>query len=224
MKTLDTCLGIEPFTVLVDDSPQLRALAEKARGLREWPFPEKLEAVQRLALDAMVNAYEQMIVWGRKTAELKGVTGNNPDGKSVVAEYEHAKEQQTRFQNIVFQKHPLSYALEQKAGCCRYQGALFFVLGYEADLGDHHFVHAAPVNSRANTVFNEVVQDGQPYTVSIFTDSLKDKALDYSQQNPRIFEQAFERFPGENCYSYHRTPRGLVLVENPERHVRSLGG
>ncbi|MDP3640741.1 MAG: hypothetical protein Q8R53_06115, partial [Nanoarchaeota archaeon] len=109
------------------------------------------------------------------------------------------------------------------AGCCRYQGALFFVLGYEADLGDQHFVHAAPVNSRANTVFNEVVQDGQPYKVSIFTESLKDKALYYSRQNLRIFEQAFERMPGRTFYSYHRTPGGLVLVENPERHVRSFG-
>src|SRR3989338_4250365 len=222
MKTLDTYLGIEPFTVLVDDSPQLRALAARARGLRELPFPERLEAVKRLALDAMVNAYEQMIVSGNKTRDSYDGT---PEGlKALRQENAEAFREHQRYKDIVFQKHPLSHALEQEAGCCRYQGALFFVLGYEADLGDRHFVHAAPVNSRANTVFNEVVQDGQPHIVSIFTDSLKDKALDYSQQNPRIFEQAFERFPGENCYSYHRTPRGLVLVENPERHVKSLGG
>lgn len=223
MKTLDTYLGIEPFTVLVDDSLRLRELAEKARGLRALPFTKKLEAVKRLALDAMVNAYEQMIVWERKAKELAGVPTTGSDGKVDISAYETARQQQERFRNIVFQGHPLSHALEQEAGCCRYQGALFFVLGYEADLGDQHFVHAAPVNSRANTVFNEVFQDGQPYKVSIFTESLKDKALDYSRQNLRIFEQAFERMPGRTFYSYHRTPGGLVLVENPERHVRSFG-
>lgn len=202
MRTIDNYIGIEPFTVLVNDSHTLRQLAVKARKLKDLPFQEKLESVKKLALDAMVNAYEQMIVCGRKTDSL---------------------EQQEKFRNIVFQRHPLSYALEQEAGCCRYQGALFFVLGYEADLGDQHFVQAAPVNDGFNTVFNEVLQDGQQYKVSVFTDSLKDKSFDYSRQNPRILERPFKRMQGYTFFSYHRTSGGLVIVENPNQHAKTLG-
>ncbi len=222
MRTLDTYIGIEPFTVKVDDSPQLQKLARQARELRTLSFPERLSAVKKLTLDAMVNAYEQMIVFGQKADELEGVTTIGEDGKVDNSEYLEAKTQHERFQNIVFQRHPLSYALEQKAGCCRYQGALFFVLSYEADLGDKHFIQAAPVNSRANSVFNELVNNGKSQVVSIFTESLQDKSLDYSRQNPRIFEQAFESVPGFNMYSYHRTPGGLVIAENPTKHVREL--
>ncbi len=211
MKTLDTYLGIEPFTVLVDDSSQLQTLVQQARTLRSQPFADKLHAVKDLTLSAMVNAYEEMIVWGEATREAK--TANT---------YNEAKQKQQHYQNIVFQKHPLSTALAQQAGCCRYQGALFFVLGYEANLGDHHFIHSAPINTRANTVFNEVVNGDISHKVSIFTESLRDKSLDYSKQNPKIFEQAFTSRPGYNFYSYHRTPTGLVLVENQNQHVRGV--
>ena len=223
MKTIDSYIGIEPFTVLIDDSPKLRQLAERARKLKALPFQEKLEAVKRLALDSMVNAYEQMIVLGRKADGLEGVTTIGSDGLVDNSEYRTSQEQAERFRNIVFQGHPLSYALEQEAGCCRYQGALFCVLGYEAELGDQHFIQAAPVNRRANTVFNEVVEIGKHHKVSIFTDSLKDKSLDYSRQNPGILDQAFERMPGYNFFSYHRTPSGLVIVENPNQHAKTLG-
>jgi hypothetical protein len=223
MRTLDTYIGIEPFTVKVDDSSQLQKLARQARELGTLPFPERLSAVKKLTLDAMVNAYEQMIVFGQKADELEGVTTICEDGKVDNSEYETARKQHEKFRDIVFQGHPLSYALEQGAGCCRYQGALFFVLGYEADLGDQHFVQAAPVNSRANTVFNEVVHNGEHHKVSIFTESLNDKSLDYSRQNPRIFEQAFESRQGYNFYSYHRMPSGLVIVENPNQHVKIFG-
>jgi hypothetical protein len=223
MRTIDTYIGIEPFTVLVDDSAKLRKLAERARELKGLPFQEKLDAVKRLALDSMINAYEQMIVWGRKADGLEGVTDIDSDGKVDNSEYRIAQEQQAIFRNIVFQDHPLSYALEQKAGCCRYQGALFFVLGYEAELGDQHFVQAAPVNRGVNTVFNEVVQDGKRQKVSIFTDSLENKTLDYSRQNPRILEQAFERMPGYDFFSYHRTQSGLVMIANPSQHAKTVG-
>ena len=222
MRTIDNYIGIEPFTVLVDDSPELRQFAERARELKGLPFQKKLEAVKKLALDSMVNAYEQMIVWGRKADGLEGVTTIGSDGQVDNSDYRTAQEQAERFRNIVFQGHPLSYALEQEAGCCRYQGALFFVLGYEAELGDQHFVQAAPVNRRANTVFNEVVQDGEHHKVSIFTDSLEDKSLDYSRQNPRILDQAFERMPGYDFFSYHRTPSGLVMVANPNQHSKTV--
>ncbi|MFC1649069.1 hypothetical protein ACFL1B_06480, partial [Nanoarchaeota archaeon] len=98
----------------------------------------------------------------------------------------------------------------------------FFVLGYEADLGDKQFIQAAPVNSRANTVFNDVVQDGETHRISIFTESLDDKTLDYSVENPNLFDQAFKEYPGLTMYSYHRTPSGLVIAANPTSHVLEL--
>jgi len=222
MRTIDDYMGIKPFTVLVDDSPQLRTLAEKARALKALSFPEKLDAVKELALGSMENAYEQMIVKGREAEEFHGVDIIGGDGQVDHAEYETASEQHDKFTDIVLEEHPLSFALEQEAGCCRYQGALFFVLGFEAGLGDQHFVQAAPVNRR-NTVFNEVVHDGEHTIVSIFTDSLKDKSLDYSRENPGIFEQAFEHMPEHHLFSYHKTPSGLVIVENPSQHVKTLG-
>jgi len=226
MRTLDTYIGIEPFTVKVDDSPQLRELAQKARELRKLPFTERLSAVKKLTVDAMVNAYEQMIVFGQKANELEIVARTGEDGKAnnskYLTKYLEAKTQYERFRDIVVREHPLSYALEKNAGCCRYQGALFFVLSYEADLGDKHFIQAAPVNSRVNSVFNELVIGGKSQVVSIFTESLRDKSLDYSRQNPKIFEQAIKEVPGLNMYSYHRTPSGLIIVENPIRHITEL--
>lgn len=209
MKTLDTYFGIEPFTVLVDDSPQLQTSVQQAQATRSLPFAEKLNAVKDLTIGAMINAYEAMLVWGKAAREA-----------TTTNAYNGAKQKQEQYQNLVFQKHPLSTALTQQAGCCRYQGALFFVLSYEADLGDQHFIHAAPVNERVNTVFNEVVDGDRSHTVSIFTESLKDKTFDYSRQNPKIFEQAFRSMAGRNFYSYHRTAAGLVLVENRDQHVR----
>ncbi len=211
MKTFDTYLGIEPFTVLVDDSPPLQTLIEQAQAVRSLPFAEKLQAVKDLTLSAMVNAYEEMLVWGKAAREATSETA-----------YSEAKQKKEHYQNLVFQKHPLSTALAQQAGCCRYQGALFFVLGYEANLGDHQFIHAAPVNRSVNTVFNEVVDGNTSHKVSIFTKSLKDKAFDYSRQNPRIFEQAFASLPGRDFYSYHQTERGLVIVEEKNKHVRTI--
>ncbi len=211
MKTLDTYLEIEPFTVLVDDSPQLQSLVEQARAARSLPFAEKLQAVKDLTLGAMVNAYEEMLVSGKTAREATTIASRN-----------EAEQKQEHYRNLVFQKHPLSTALDKQAGCCRYQGALFFVLGYEADLGDQHFIHAAPVNRYVNTVFNEVVEGDATHKVSIFTQSLKDKAFDYSQQNPKIFDQAFASLPGRTFYSYHRTESGLVIIENQDQHVRRI--
>lgn len=222
MKTLNNYLGISPFTVSVDDSPKLRELAVQARELKSLPFQEKLTGVKKLVLNSMTNAYEQMVVWDKKAKSLDSVLSIGPDGKLGRFEYDSAVKQYRKFRDIVGQSHPLSYALEQKAGCCRYQGALFFVLGYEAGLGDQHFVQAAPVVRSLNTVFNEVVDNGQHHKVSMFTESLVDKSLDYSRQNPRIFEQAFEALAGFNFYSYHKTPEGLVIVENPNQHAKCL--
>jgi hypothetical protein len=212
MFTFDSYIGMEIFTVPIDDSPQLQQLVRQARELRGLPFEEKLDAVKHLTLDAAVNAYEQMVVWNERTRR----PGNS------IEEATTARQEWQKYKDIVFQKHPLSYGLEQEAMCCRYQGALFFILGYEADLGDQHYVQCAPVNGGMNTVFNELVHEGKVHKISIFTESLHNKSLDYTIQNPDIFNQAFERLPGYAFFSYHRTPKGLVLVGNPHEHVKTL--
>ncbi len=197
MKILRDYIGIEPFTVKVDQSAELEELVLRARELKGLNFLEKLSSVKKLAIESMANAYEEMI------------EGKTSEGRAKGRE-------------ILMEPHTLSYALEQKSGCCRYQGALFFVLGYEAELGEKQFLQTAPVNRRVNTVFNEVYQDGNKHLVSIFTNSLKNKALDYSKQNPLVFEQVQETYPGHNFYSYHKTPKGLVIIENPLRHVKDI--
>lgn len=222
MKILETYIGIEPFTVKVDDSAQLRDLTARARGFRDLPFEEKLREVKRLANDAMVNASEQMVVWGRKENELKLITSLPTQREQHARELREVSALHAKYQGIVMTSHPLSHALEQQAGCCRYQGALFFVLGYEAGLGDRHFIQAVPVNERVNSVFNQVYDGETMHTVSIFLESLVDKGLDYSRPNPKVFEQAFRNLQGYNFYSYHRGSNGLVLVENPDKHIEHI--
>ena len=190
MERLETYIGIEPFTVKVDESPRLTELVEMSRFLRDLPFEEKLIQTKKLTREGIpLNAYE---LW---------IANNNESAKEVV-----------------LSKHPLSKALDTGMGCCRYQGALFFILGYESQLGESHFLQAAPVNERVNTVFNQILQYKQKHTISIFTESLKDKSHDYSIQNPRVFEQAFGRVPGFNMYSYHKSKKGLILISNKDEH------
>lgn len=109
MRTIDNYIGLEPFLVLIDDFPKLRSLAAKARELKNLPFKEKLEAVKKLALDSMINAYEQIVLQGRKADYFSAA------GLVDSSEYKTAQEQYERFRNIVFQKHKFSYALEQEA-------------------------------------------------------------------------------------------------------------
>ncbi len=221
MEEHKTYFGIKPFGVLVDESPELESLISQVRELREKPFEEKLNALKKLTLDSMINAYEQMVTL--------------PQG-----------DQKEFFKDIVVTPdHPLSYALEHKAGCCRYQGALFFVLAYEADLGHKHFIQQAPVNpdefkygtdralacNNMRSVFNDLIHNNQIHHISIFKESLKDKSLDYSIKNPRVFESAIGfGWPQDNPspiidpwkmrhYSYHRTEDGLIIVSEDSRHV-----
>lgn len=214
MQTHTTYIGIQPFGVLIDDSAELRKLAEQAREVKGLPFEQKVQRVKQLTLDAMVNAYEQ---WKA-----------NPDaGKREF------------FKAVVFNKHPLSYALQNRAGCCRYQGALFFTLAYEAEIGDRHFIQQAPLDLNqgafgVKSVFNDVLEGNTLHHISIFRDSLQDKKFDYSVQNPEIFSCAIGfPFPKENpseridpCqnqhYSYHRTNSGLVIASEKARHVIRL--
>jgi hypothetical protein len=213
MDIHDNYIGIEPFGVLIDESSELEALVSQARKLKGLPFEKRLDSLKQIAIKSMVNAYEQ---W--KT---------NPD-----------EAQREFYGNMVTQPHHLSEALQKKAGCCRYQGALFFALGYEADLGDIHFIQQAPVDpvnleyGGMRSVFNDVVNDRKLHHISIFKESLQDESLDYSKNNPRVFESAIGfGWPKDNpCsvvdpwkkkhYSYHRTNSGLVIVSQDSTHVK----
>jgi hypothetical protein len=213
MEKHESYLGIKPFGVLIDDSPELAGLVRQARKLKSESFDNRLLGVKQLALDAMVNAYEESKI--------------NPD-----------PEEAERHRKTVFESHTLSEALQGKSGCCRYQGALFFALAYEADLGDIHFIQQAPVHPDnilrgLRSVFNDIVHEGELRHVSIFKDSLRNPEFDYSRQNPQVFDSAigFSR-PENNSsprtdpwkmthYSYHRTDSGLVICSEQSRHVES---
>jgi|TARA_B100001971_G_C18091114_1_gene483549 hypothetical protein len=215
MNMHDTYIGIEPFGVLIDESSELEGLVSQARELKELPFEEKLKSLKDITIKSMVNAYEQ---WKTNLDEA----------------------QREFYKNMVTQTHPLSEALQKKAGCCRYQGALLFTLGYEADLGDIHFIQQAPVDPVSlesggmRSVFNDVVHNGKLHHVSIFKESLQDESLDYSKNNPRVFESAIGfGWPKDNpCsvvdpwkmkhYSYHRTDSGLVIVSEDSTHIKKF--
>ena len=149
MEIYKSYIGIKPFGVLIDESSELEKLVLEAKKLRELPFEDKLKTLKELAVNSMVNAYEQ---W--KTTSDKA--------------------QKKFYKNIVTQTHTLSEALQKKAGCCRYQGALFFALGYEAELGDIHFIQQAPVDpinleyGELRSVFNDVLYNKKMHHVSIF--------------------------------------------------------
>ena len=192
-KIIKNLIGKTAFTVEIDESPELEQLINEARKLRLLPFEEKLTAVKKLCVDAMENAYEGI---------------SDPD-----------QTKSANCRNIVYSKHPLSKALKEKQGCCRYQGALFFILAFEADLGDAHFLQAAPVKHGMNTVFNELVHNEKRQIISIFNESLKDKSMDYSSVNPNVYQQAYMHLLGHTFYSYRRTDDGLVMVANLNEHL-----
>ena len=232
MKTLDTYIGIEPFTVLVDDSPELRELVSKARDLKDLSFPQRLSAVKGIILESMINAYEAMkqprtlvdeyevVDRKRGTREIER-TGT--DNSAMIEKYRKIVMPNADEPNL-----PLSEALRERAGCCRYQGALFFVLAYEAGLGDKHFLHVAPINPEAvkvqgiqtvaKTVFNELFDGQVRHVISIFKESVRDPRFDYTKKNPTLLDNPLRELPGFDFYSYHRTPAGLILVSNPNSH------
>ena len=232
MRTLDTYIGIEPFTVLVDESQELTQLVSRARELRNLHFPEKLVAVKKLVLGAMINAYEAMLQ-PRTVIDEYEVLDRHKKTVTTVQSGEDNSAEIDKYRKIVMPNAnepnlPLSGALKEKAGCCRYQGALFFVLGYEANLGDRHFLHVAPMDPKAaeihgiqkvaKTVFNEIFDGNSRHPVSIFRESLKNPRNDYARKNPRLFDNPLVELLGFTFYSYHQTPAGLTLVANPNGH------
>ncbi len=198
MQVLQHYLDRGIADVLIDDSPQLRALVGRAKSLKNVPFNEKLPGVKQLVLEAMDNACE-------------AVSASSDTRRVAVC------------RKIVQEFMPMSYALEHMAGCCRYQGALMFVLGYEADMGDSHFIQYARVSPNAVSVFNDIFDMEQLHRTSVFFESLKDKSLDYSVQNPRLFDDVVEEKEYEAFFSYHRQHDGsLVMVRNNGRHILRL--
>lgn len=198
MQVLQSYLNRGVADVLIDDSPQLRMLAEHARSMRKIPFDEKLPGVKQLVLGAMDNACE--------------IIDTDTDAERIAI-----------CREIVREFKPISYALAQRAGCCRYQGALLFVLGYEADLGDRHFIQYAGVDPQTLSVFNDIFDGEQLHRTSIFYESLRNKALDYSAQNPRLFDNVVQEMEYETFFSYHRQhDGGLVMVRNNSRHILQL--
>ena len=223
MQTHETYIGIEPFGVLINESPELEELVSQARELIGMPFTGKLDALKQISIKSMINAYEQ--------------STTNPDPQA-----------RQFHQDMVFETHTLAEALQNKSGCCRYQGALFFVLGYEADLGDIHFLQQAPVDPNAfeygsrpgmarggiRSVFNDIIEGRNIIHVSIFKESLQDPELDYSRKNPQVFESAIGfGWPKNNRspvidnlkmrhYSYHRTDSGLIMASEDSTHVKKI--
>lgn len=194
IRELNSYIGLIPFGVLIDDSSELKRLVESARKVRSLSFEKRLQNVKGLALESMENAYE-------------GIE-SHPD-----------MERRNVLQSIVYESHPLSYALKQRAGCCRYQGVLFFILGFESNLGSRHILQSAQVSGSLHTVFNDVFDDaGKLYRVNIFTESLKNKSNDYSTINPRIYDCIDTHMSGVLFYSYYRRGKDLVIVEGLDTH------
>jgi len=185
------------FEVLIDESEELKLLVERAKESKNLPFNDKLEKIKSLALQSMENAYEGMFT--------------HPDWK-----------RRDIMERIVLEEHPLSHVLQYKAGCCRYQGVLFFVLGFESELGSKHLLQSARVTESLHSVFNDVYDDnGILYRVNVFTESLKNKSYDYSAKNPRVYECIDTYLPGVLFYSYRKRDGKMVILEGLDTHVKS---
>jgi len=154
-----------PFDVKVNESEELTTLLAEAEKCQEMPFDEKLAAIKSIALKAMQNAYE-----------IKQ-TLNAPPAFAFTCVL------------IVDTPKSLEYALKNKAGCCRYQSTLFFLLGAAAKLGDKHYLQSTSIHSKLNTCYNDVVYNGKVHHISIFTESLQNKKYDYSAHlGQKVFE------------------------------------
>lgn len=183
-KYHESYFGLAPYGVLIDESDTLKSLANVARTYRPLPFEEKFTKIQHLAKEAMKNAWEGQ---AQGDAECK---------------------------KIVFNPQSLGYALEKRLGCCRYQSTLFFILAFEAELGDDHYLQSSPLGTNVRTCFNEIIvhERRERRIVSLFLDTLEDIRYDYTQGRPDIFETPVK----ERCepfFSYHR-----YATDHPDRY------
>ncbi len=193
-RRLESYYEINAFTVRIDHSERLNTLIAEARALRPLSHHEKIEQLKKITGNSLRNAYELMVL------------GSVPDEQALGID-------------LVRRTHPLSYALEKGAGSCRYQGALFFVLGYEAELGDEHHLQVAFVNGEQcpNSVFNEVVHLGQRKSISLCAETLQRQELDFTRHNPFALRHPYTKIPGMTFYSYQKTGPDYEIFEEPER-------
>ncbi len=144
---VESFIGKAPYDVKIEDTQELRELIRQAEQYQHLPFEEKLNAVIDLALKAMRNAY--------------------------AGQFSHDQNEAKLCNKIVHSGKTLGYALENKAGCCRYQSTLFFLLGAAAKLGTRHYLESACVNQDTNfhTCFNVVYNGNTSYCISLFKGS-----------------------------------------------------
>lgn len=226
---LDTYKDNSLTDVLVDTSVNLDRLVQEARTARGIPFDDRIALLQELTIEALPNAFE-IINYAKKRIKSANFRLPNPWGELSEDDKGRLKKQigedsvrVTVVNKIIYEYQPMSFALEHKAGCCRYQAALFFVLGYEADLGDKHFIQYAQFDPKVISVFNDVVHEGRLYRVSNFRESLKDKSLDYAERNPDLYKHVLQELKGDFFVSYHRGKDGkLVIIKNPDRQVTGI--
>lgn len=177
---VSTYMGQCAYTVKIDESEELSALIKEAEQLKELPFTEKLEAIQQLTIKAMANAWEGM-----------------------------QKDKDPTCTSIVLETHPLSDALKQRLGCCRYQSICFLILGAAANLGTKHYQQSTPINRDLQTCYNDVYDEkGTMHHVSIFAASLKDQQHSYIK-NPGIFEKPNEVLRDQDFLAYEVDGNGV---------------
>lgn len=191
---VDTFIGAEPYTVTIDETPELNELISEAEKCQELPFEEKLQAVQDIAMKGMENAYE--------------VTKSGMRRDQTTVDFPFF----IKCTNIVQEKHSLGFALQAKAGCCRYQAILFFLLGAAAKLGEKHYLQGTKVNDNGlNTCYNDVVYEGKCHHVSIFVLSLRNKRHDYSAHlGSQVFENPFTSYPDQPFLAYSVDKEGTL--------------
>jgi hypothetical protein len=188
-EEVQTIVGERMFTVDVDNSPALEKLINEAKDLRHLPFNEKLSRVQALTIKALpVNSVESAC---------------NGDKKA---------------RSLVYETHPLSDALEVSSGCCRYQGALFFILGREAELGNSHYMFTQRMGSRMFTVYNVVFDEtGNRHLVSIYNQTLSPEAKQTLGYPEPTQTQPDDFAAGQQYYAYSTQKTDKQLLKRQSR-------
>jgi hypothetical protein len=178
------------FTVGIDASDKLEALRQEARGLQALPFEKKLKALNELVVGALPkNSVEQ------------------------------AAEGDQHALDTVYKEHPLSRALKSGSGCCRYQGALFFILGEEARLGESQFVLTQTKGPGFYTVYNVVNDDaGARHLVSIYNQTLSPDAKPKLGYPEPAHAEPHDFAAGQEYYGYIQT-KGEPLIF--KTHIRT---
>ncbi|RMD66844.1 hypothetical protein D6817_03195, partial [Candidatus Pacearchaeota archaeon] len=225
MRILPSYFGLDVCGARVGASERFGELVVRARGLRGRGFEEKFDELREIVRGELANVYEESEWWGAKYDELRRNVFNR---WRMRREIEYAKRQSEKFDYLLSSNYSLREALEARAGCARAHALLFFVLGYEAELGERHFICARKNRSMGSRTrelwdaFNGVVWQGQTKLVNLAQESLMDKSFGKGGVvKDFLFELgklARESVRGENgawevVCSYNLTPEGLTVVE-----------